>query len=119
MVDNFHNEPLSRNFKRWSCDLHLYAEGELDFRNVKLKNLKMRRRKKRPRSKIYGVFNFFCFLSWKLFYTENSAVWLSLPYPCWLLNNSFRDRRFTHFSSSHCTKTVTAANDSRPVIQLL
>ena len=85
-----------------ASDLHLDAEGELDFRNVKLKNLEMRREKKKPRSKIYGVFNF-CFSVFfpeleviNTFYTENSAVWLSLPYPCWLLNNSFRDRRFTH-----------------------
>ena len=55
MVDNFHNEPLSRNFKRWSCDLHLDAEGELDFRNVKLKNLKMRRSKKRVRSMVSSI----------------------------------------------------------------
>ena len=40
--------------------MHLETEGELDFRNVKLKNLKMRRRKRKPRSKIYGVFNI-CF----------------------------------------------------------
>ena len=38
--------------------MHLDAKGKLDFRNVKLKNLKMRREKKKPRSKIYGVINF-------------------------------------------------------------
>ena len=84
-----------------ACDLHLNAEGELDFRDVKLKNLKMRREKKKPRvrSMVSSISVFlFSFLSCKLFYTENSAVWLSLPYPCWLLNNSFRDGRFTHAS---------------------
>ena len=82
-----------------ASDLHLDAEGELDFRNVKLKNLEMRREKKtrEVRSMVSSISVFLLsFLSWKLFYTENSAVWLSLPYPCWLLNNSFRDRRFTH-----------------------
>ena len=38
--------------------MHLNAEVELDFRDVKLKNLKMRREKKKPRIKIYGVINF-------------------------------------------------------------
>ena len=43
-----------------ACDLHLDAEGELDFRNLKLK----------PRSKIYGVFNF-CF---SVFFPELEVI---------------------------------------------
>ena len=53
-----------------ASDLHLDAEGELDFRNVKLKNLEMRREKKKPRSKIYGVFNF-CF---SVFFPELEVI---------------------------------------------
>ena len=66
MVDSFHNEPLNRNLTR----LYLDAEGELDFRNVKLKNLKMRREKMKPRSKIFGVLNF-CF---SVFFPELEVI---------------------------------------------
>ena len=53
-----------------ACDLHLDAEGELDFRNFKLNNVKMRSEKKKPRSKIYDVFNF-CF---SVFFPELEVI---------------------------------------------